>query len=163
VSELSPATLELRSGPLASGAVLTATLHLHVLPSAPIGASLVDRLSYRWGDQSDGGTGRSNAVALVVGTTSASQQPYQLIVNPQRAPASTPRRVTSPIFIPFEQVTIWYDDANGVSSELGTLQTNADGTLDAQLFIEGLSAGSYTLVGYGNWSGLIAAASFTVE
>jgi|GEM_PF-1047502 len=164
VSQLSTNSLTIRTGSLAgNGGRLVATLRFQVLDTAANGASLGNRISFRWSDQVEGGSGMSNLPIAVVGGGNDNRQTYTLSVTPASGPAGTVHQIDGMIFVPNEPVGVWYNTPDGQAVALDTYIADEEGNLFLDLSTENTPAGSYSLVMYGLWSEFTAVGPFTIE
>jgi hypothetical protein len=162
VSRLDADRLELQTGPLAgNGGVVTATLRLAILDTAPAGGAIGQQLSFRWADNSSGGRGRSNTLDLAVGATATADA--ALFITPEAAPPGSERAVSSPSFAPDEPVSVWYNTPDGRAVELGRFAADGAGALAITIDDDGARPGAYSLVAYGHWTEFTAVTTFTVR
>lgn len=154
VSQVLSNTVELQTGPLASGGdTVTATLRLAVLqPFAP-GDALSNPATVTWRSAGGGGTGRANRPVL------SDTGLYRLAVTPQPGGFS----VSSDLFLPNEPVGVWLNLAGGTVQALGTPQADANGAVAQELSSAGLAPGFYSAVARGTWSGITAVGVFEVR
>jgi hypothetical protein len=158
VSQLDRTQIVLRTGPLEANATVTATIRLQIHPEARIDQTITLRSSVSWVDNVLGGRSTSNQIQVVVSSSEQSQlhAALQLDVGPDRNVIS----LLSPIFLPHEPISVWYTQADGTSSSLGSAQADMTGLVSHVVERDRLPDGRVTLVVYGNWSELAATASF---
>lgn len=157
----------------------TATLRFAKLPNAPADAALTERVTYAWSIQGRRHSGNSNLplapkpyYALNVGTFSTPE-------------GTTIQRLAGNVFVPGEPVSFWCNMPNGevhslmitegpdavLAHSLTTSQkqnhdyveairTDAAGAMSIDFPAKELGAGDYSIVAYGQWSGLSAVGAF---
>lgn len=161
VSELNNDSLVIRTGRLAHDDVITATVRLAIQPTAAEGAAVGQRLIYRWNDGVNGGQGRSNVPALVVGQDDVNAPFYPMAVETSKT-GNNEYEFESNLFAPREPVALWYNTPDGQAVAVGQKTADEEGVIHSQLTSAGLTPGYYSMVAYGIWSRLTAAAPFQV-
>jgi hypothetical protein len=126
------------------------------------GAAVGQRLRYRWNDDRNGGQGRSNLPVLVVGQNDLNQPFYPLAVEISKI-ANNEYDFESNVFAPREPVALWYNTPDGRAVTVGRRTADEEGMMRSQFTSAGLTPGYYSMVAYGIWSGLTAAAPFQVH
>jgi hypothetical protein len=170
VSTIGADGLQISAGKIGSGGgALHATLRFAALKT---GAELTAPATVRWSDEEEGGRAVSNRPNL--GSTA-----HALSVSA----VGDDYTFSADIFAPGEHVTFWYNTPNGavVAAEIkngyivdasstdqednGADYVRADdnGAVSVRLATKGLAPGSYSLVGRGNWGGLIAVGAFEIK
>lgn len=163
VSRVVTNTLEITTGRIGErGDVITGTVRLLTRPTAPLGASLGERLTVRWADARDGGTSRSNLTVLTVGTYD-NQPTYPTGVTPTEGPAGTRHVLGAFIFAPGETVAVWYHTPDNRDVAVGSYIADPEGRLGVEFTTTGLAPGNHFFVAYGNRSRLTAVGPFTVR
>jgi hypothetical protein len=161
VSTLRPDALELQTGTLSSGDVLTVTLRLALASGLADGAQLKARLQVRWSDAAGGGAGASNTSTVIIGVPASPAG--KLAVEPPSGVAAQKRSLSSDVFIPGEPVGLWYHTPQGQDIALETRIAGPDGALVASFNPQALARGNYQIVAQGLWSGLIVTGTAQVE
>lgn len=150
-------SLVIQTGPLEpSGDVVTTTLRLLVLTSAPDSTPLGARLSYTWYDHRSGGTGRSNLPLVAQAGESIAQPIYPLMV---QWAADATISASSSIFAPGEPVAFWYHTPSGAVEAAGRVSADRDGVARLDFKVVGSTKGSYSIVAYGLWTQFTAVGS----
>jgi hypothetical protein len=164
VSSVVTNALEIRTGGLGpNGDVITATVRLLTRPSAPLNASLGERLTYQWTDAREGGSGRSNLPVLVVANSDNNQPVYPVAASPASGAAGSVSTFSPTIFKPDEPVAFWYHTPDGRDVGLPATTANAEGTANVTFNTTGLVPGTYLIVGRGAWTTFTAAARFDLR
>ena len=164
VSKVVTNSLEITTGSInANGGIITGTVRLLTRPTAPLGASLGERLTYTWSDGESGGSGRSNLTVLAVGETDNNQPTYPLGVTPTEGPVGATHVLGATIFVPFETVTVWYHTPDNRDIAVGSFGVDAEGRVGVQFTTTGLVPGNYFFVAYGNRSRLTGVGQFVVK
>jgi hypothetical protein len=164
VSKVVTNSLEITTGRInGNGGVITGTVRLLTRPTATLGASLGERLSFRWTDARSGGTGFSNRTVLTVGETDNNQPTYPLGVTPTEGPIGATHVLGATIFVPFETVTVWYHTPDNRDIAVGSFGVDAEGRVGVEFTTPGLAPGNYFMVVYGNRSRLTGVGPFVVR
>lgn len=164
VSAVQADGLTIRTGSLGSkNGKITATVRFQVRADATLGASVAERVSFRWEDAVNGGTGVSNQPITVVAAANDDRATYTLVVTPPSGPAGTVHQIDGAIFVPNEPVGVWYNTPDGEAVELDTYIADAEGNIFLDLSTDDTPAGAYTLVMYGHWSEFTAIGPFAIE
>lgn len=158
VSKLGADFVEIRTGALAAGEAVTATLRMRVAASAPLGTSLAQRMTFEWNDRTGGGTSSGNLLPLVVGERNLATAHYPLALEN----SDDGFFFTAAIFAPDEPVGLWYVTPSGRNVELGTTRADSDGVIDLELLIGDDAPGDYSLVAFGIWSGFTAVGDYSL-
>ena len=155
VSELGENYLEVRTTQVDAKSSIVGTIRFRVTDTAPIGADVLMRATYRW---ADGDSRYSNAPFLAVGNRDLNRQNVPL------AMSESPNGFYfySNIFIPNEPVGLWYNTPDGQAVDLGIFFADNSGVIDLELLIGSDPPGDYSLVLYGNWSGLTSVGYYTL-
>lgn len=158
VSKLGADFVEIRTGELASGDTVTATLRMRVAASAPLGTSLAPRMTFEWNDRTGGGKSSGNLLPLVVGERDLATAQYPLALEN----SDDGFFFSAAIFAPNEPVGLWYVIPSGRSVELGTTRADSAGLIDLELLIGDDAPGDYSLVAFGTWSGFTAVGDYSL-
>lgn len=169
VMRIDDGSFQFRTERLGSGGGTTiATARFSRLAGAPASAVLTERLTIAWGDRTGGGSGRSNLPMNLM-----MAQPYPVLAHRH---VEAKHYFSSTIFVPGEQVVLWYNTPRGEAVETevhhGVIVTapstgednpgenyasaDANGAIDLRFDTHGLAAGSYTMVARGEISGFTA-------
>jgi hypothetical protein len=162
VTQVTSTTLVFKTGGLASGDEIDATIRLTVKVDASAGAPLTDRANLRWSDRVNGGEVWSNLPILIVGSAYDHRPAYRLSVESTAEAASTIFTFSSGIFVPYEPVGIWYNTPEGKVVAGPTYFATTDGSL-VVTFKDRLAAGTYSMVFYGHWSEFTAVVPFAIK
>lgn len=157
----------------------TATLRFAKLPNAPADAALTERATYVWSLQGRKHSGSSNLPLTP-------EPYYSLNISTFSTPAGTTvQRLAGNVFVPGEPVSFWCNMPDGevhslmitegpdsvLAHSLTTSQkqnhdyveairTDAAGAMSIDFPAKELAAGDYSIVAYGQWSGLRAVGAF---
>jgi hypothetical protein len=160
----------------------TATLRFAKLPNAPADAALIERVTYRWSVQGKKHTGSSNLPMTL-------KPYYGLDVNTFSTPeGTTVQRLSGNVFVPGEPVSFWCNMPDGavhalmIHSEpvailahsltenqkknhdyVEAIRADTNGAMSIDFPAEELTSGDYSIVAYGQWSGLQAVGPFNMK
>jgi len=158
----------------------TATLTFAKLPNAPEGAGLTERATAKWTVLGRGDSAQSNLpIAL--------QQHYPLTVKAYSGKEGFTQTFAADFFVPGEPVTFWCNMPGGeihgmkirtggavLDHKLSTrekkahsfaeaIRADANGAMTIDMPAKDLGPGAYSIVAYGNWSGLTAVGPFVIK
>jgi len=160
----------------------TATLRFAKLPNTPADAALTERVTYAWSIQGRKHSGSSNLPLIL-------KPYYSLNVSTFSTPAGTTiQRLAGNVFVPGEPVSFWCNMPDGtvhalmIHSEpvavlahsltenqkrnhnyVEAIRADANGAMSIDFPAEELAAGDYSIVAYGQWSGLQAVGPFKMK
>jgi len=160
----------------------TATLRFAKLPNAPADAALTERITYAWSVQGKKHSGSSNLPMAL-------KPYYSLDVSTFSTPTGTvTQRLAGNVFIPGEPVSFWCNMPNGDVHALmihsapvailahkltesqkrdhnyvEAIRADVNGAMTIDFPAEELTAGNYSIVAYGQWSGLRAVGPFNMK
>ena len=158
----------------------TATLTFAKLPNAPTGAGLTERATAKWTVLGRTDIAKSNLpIAL--------QQYYPLTVTAYTGKEGFTQTFAANFFVPGEPVSFWCNMPGGeihsmkirtgaavLDHKLSTrekkthtfveaIRADANGTMSIDMPATDLGSGAYSIVAYGNWSGLTAVGPFVIK
>jgi hypothetical protein len=162
VSQVGSDHLLLRSGPIAAGALVTATIRQRIRPLSADGSLLQQRLRFSAAQNINGPDGSSNIVRLVIAEQDRTVALLPLGVNPPQAPAGTLFEFGSDLFAPDEPVSFWVNDPLNQDLPVTTTLAAADGSLTIAYDSRDRPPGRYQMAAFGNFSGLRAAVAFEI-
>lgn len=163
VSEREPDEVMITFAALDPGAQRTATLLFDVSDALPDDAVISTRATFTWEDAHGGGAWRTNWAPVLVGDFNNSSRYLFLELLPDRGPVGTFFNAYTDRFIPGEPVTGWFNTPDGVQPLERDLFADSFGRLLLSFDSNGLSAGSYELVLYGQRSRLTAVQGFVLQ
>jgi hypothetical protein len=163
VSEAPTGTLKMQLGELGGGDVVTATVRLRTLATAPIGTSLTVRAWVEWHAKANSGKARSNRLQLTITQDGVRNSLAALDMTPSKGTPSTLFKTIYDGFSSNERVSVWYHGPNGAAVGLGEFLADAEGRVDYDLSAKKLAGGRYTIVMYGQFSQVSATGEFTVS
>jgi len=154
----------------------TATLRFAKLPNAPADAALTERVTYVWSVEGRKHEGSSNLPMTL-------KPYYSLDVSAFSTPEGITQHLAGNMFIPNEPVTFWCNMPDGdvhklmIHSEptlahrltenqkrnhsyVEAIRADENGAMWMDFPAQELTAGEYSIVAYGQWSGLQAIAPF---
>lgn len=158
----------------------TATLTFAKLPNAPAGAGLTERATAKWSVLGHSDSAMSNMPI-------AMQQYYPLAVTSYAGTEGLTQRFAANFFVPNEPVSFWCNMPDGevhgmlirtggavLDHKLSTgekkahsfvraIRADGNGVMSIDMPAEDLGAGAYSIVAYGNWSGLTAVGPFVMK
>jgi hypothetical protein len=160
----------------------TATLRFAKLADAPADAALTERATYVWSVQGRKHTGSSNLPLTP-------KPYYALDVNAFSSPEGVvTQRFAGNVFVPGEPVSFWCNMPDGevhglmIRSEpevvlvhhltanqkrdhsyVEAIRADASGAMSIDFPVKELTAGDYSIVAYGQWSGLSAVGPFKMK
>jgi hypothetical protein len=159
----------------------TATVRFQRLTNAPADAVLKERATYVWSVQ-----GRSHSA---ISNLPIMQKPYYpMDVSAFTSTEGVTQRFAANLFVPDEPVTFWCNMPDGTVHELlirsgptavlehkvstdekkahsfvNAIRAGADGSMSIDFPADELTTGDYSIVAYGQWSGLSAVGPFTMK
>jgi hypothetical protein len=182
VKEIGKSALTIHIPRLDQSGKTTATLQFAKLAGAAKGAGLTERATFEWFDNDVGGHGFTNTPQPVA------QALYPLAVSEVSLEGMPTKRFSSSLFAPAEPITFWCNMPDGevhalmlkggtvaafehkVSSKDKTakvygeyLGADENGSFVVDLGEGDLTPGYYSIVAYGNWTGLTAVGAFQVK
>jgi len=123
-----------------------------------------DRIAHKWYDGARAGhTDHSNKPHIAVADADEHRDVYALHVAPASGPAGSEHVFSSSIFVPNEPVTLWYHRPDGTVVAMSGARASGEGMVELTFATDGLGAGAYTMVAYGEWSRFTTSTGFTVE
>jgi hypothetical protein len=160
----------------------TATLRFAKLPNAPADAALTERVTYVWSVEGRKHSGSSNLPMTL-------KPYYTLDVSAfSTSEGTTTQRLAGNVFVPGEPVSFWCNMPGGevhalmIPSEPVTvlahrltenqkrhhdyveaIRADANGAMSIDFPADELTAGDYSIVAYGQWSGLSAVGPFKMK
>jgi hypothetical protein len=159
-----------------------ATLRFAKLPNAPADAALTERMTYVWSFQGKEHSGSSNLPMTL-------KPYYSLDVSASSTPEGmTIQHLAGNVFVPGEPVSFWCNMPNGevhalkirtgpdavlahtlstrekrAHSFVDAIRADANGAMSINFPAQELTAGDYSIVAYGQWSGLQAVGAFKLQ
>lgn len=159
----------------------TATVRLQRLPNAPADAVLKERATYVWS-----ALGRSHSA---ISNLPIVEKPYYpMDVSSFTGTEGMTEHFAANLFVPDEPVTFWCNMPDGTVHELlirsgptavlqhkvsndekkahsfvNAIRAGADGSMSIDFPAKELTGGDYSIVAYGQWSGLSAVGPFTMK
>jgi len=160
----------------------TATVRFAKLPNAPADAALTERITYVWSVQGKKHVGSSNLPMAL-------KPYYSLDVSAFSTPTGTvTQRLAGNVFIPGEPVSFWCNMPDGAVHALmihsapvavlahrltasqkrnhnyvEAIRADGNGAMSIDFPAQELTAGDYSIVAYGQWSGLQAVGAFKMK
>jgi hypothetical protein len=176
-----PNTLVYRIDGLHINHPTTATVRFTKLPNAPKDIGLTDRVSFAWTVEGRNDSGTSNVPMPL-------KPYYSLDVSQLSTPEGTAQRFAGSIFAPDEPVTFWCNMPDGeihalmirsgpnavlahrvtaqekrAHSFVEAIRTDSKGAMSIDFPLKDLDSGYYSIVAYGQWSGLQAVGTFQMK
>jgi hypothetical protein len=158
----------------------TATLRFAKLPNAPADAALTERVAYVWSVEGKKHSGSSNMPMTP-------KPYYALDVSAFSTPEGVTQRFAGNVFVPGEPVSFWCNMPDGEvhglvirnepeavlahrlttnekrdHSYVEAIRADGEGAMSIDFPAEELTGGDYSIVAYGQWSGLSAVGAFTL-
>lgn len=164
VSEVLTDSLTIRTGPIGSSSLMTATLRMQVLDGVAAGTSLAEQLTFTWRDGVSGGKGKSNTPILAIAGAMDHRPTYTMAADTPAVKAGGKLTFSSNLFVPEEPVGVWYNKPDGtIGKEVGTFRASPDGGMAVEFTTPAdLPPGSYSMVFYGHWTQFTVVAPFTI-
>jgi len=160
----------------------TATVRFAKLPNAPADAALTERVTYVWSLEGRKHEGSSNLPMTL-------KPYYSLDVSAFSTPeGTTTQRLAGNVFLPGEPVSFWCNMPDGAVHALmihnepqavlahslttsqkrnhnyvEAIRADASGAMSIDFPAKELTAGEYSIVAYGQWSGLSAVGAFKMK
>lgn len=164
VSNVAANSLTIRTGSIsAKNGKVTGIVRFRVLPTAPLGAGLGERLTVSWTDEVKGGNGLSNLPILSVAAADDQRQTYTLSAEPASGPVGSTYLFAGTIFTPKEPVGVWWNLPDGSVEAGPTFYAEDDGSLAVRFDSGNLPAGAYSMVFYGHWTEFTGVGAFTIQ
>jgi hypothetical protein len=142
----------------------TGTLLFRVADTVPNGAVISMWAHFGWENDREDEEGKlSNAAPVLVGDSEKTEQHIVLMVDPEHGPSGTIYTFFSDRFGPNEKITGWLN-TTVLPEELELdLETDSTGRVQLAFSSHDLPPGPYSLVLYGNRSGLTGVGAFLVD
>jgi hypothetical protein len=164
VTELTKDLMKLELGPIGAGETHGAIIRVAIKPDTPLGTRIIARFKgfAAW----EGGAvieSSSNPISFVVRGSNSGDGSIQSLKTTV-LPAQTAVLIEGDIFIPEEPIVAWFNLPGGGTQpvDVGPLRADKTGAIKYTYDLIGLASGDYSLVFYGQRSGMQGVASFTV-
>lgn len=165
VSSSAPDRVVVTFGVVKSSRARSAQISLRVSPDAAPDAVVALRGSYTWSRPygKAGGSGVTNWSPVLVGATAEDSAYVWVGATPAVGVAADRYRFFSDRFMPGEVVNAWVNTQDGVRPLDGQLLALSDGSVRVDIAGSELGPGAYSMVFYGNTSGLTGVVGFIVR